>query len=57
MFVRPGGPAILATDTLVAQGISVPSILGKTNPIDLMGDAKADEYRKDMEYLENTFHS
>jgi len=47
-----GGPAILATDTLVSQQVSVHPLSYTHNPIDLLGDAKASDYQKILGDLE-----
>ena len=53
VLTNAGGPAILATDTLISSGVIVPSILGNHNPIDLLGDAQAKEYQEMLSKLES----
>jgi len=52
VLTNAGGPAILATDTLISSGVTVTPFTNIHNPIDLLGDAKADTYRKTLDILE-----
>ena len=59
IVTNAGGLGVLASDALDKSGISLPEIpdklkkLGiKQNPIDLLGDAKADKYYKALEILD-----
>ena len=59
ILTNAGGPAILATDTLITAGVSVPALAKNHNPIDLLGDAKAVDFQKTLAILEQdtTVHS
>jgi acetyltransferase len=52
VLTNAGGPAILATDTLISSGVTVPPLTGSHNPIDLLGDAKASDFQKTLSALE-----
>jgi acetyltransferase len=64
VITNAGGPGVLATDTLVSSGLELASLSDKTkdalknslppaanthNPIDVLGDAKADRYQVALE--------
>ncbi len=64
IITNAGGPGVMATDALISQGGKVASLNAKTmealncllphywshgNPIDILGDAKADRYRPAIE--------
>ena len=64
VITNAGGPGVMATDALIAQGGKLaklsqqtlnmlngvlPSFWSKGNPIDVLGDAKADRYRAAVE--------
>ena len=52
ILTNAGGPAILATDTLTQNGVAIPEISGKHNPIDLLGDANASDFQQTLSLLE-----
>jgi len=52
IITNAGGPAILATDFLVSSHISIPPLANLHNPIDLLGDAKASDYKKTLAFCE-----
>ena len=52
VLTNAGGPAILATDTLISSGVEVSPLTKSHNPIDLLGDAKASDFHKTLSALE-----
>ncbi|EKD67102.1 MAG: hypothetical protein ACD_48C00600G0002 [uncultured bacterium] len=46
VITNAGGPGILVTDAAIAAGLSVPKLTRSNNPIDLLGDAKTNQYGK-----------
>lgn len=52
VLTNAGGPAILAADTLTLGDVDTPPAIGKSNPIDLLGDAKATDIQAALSHLE-----
>lgn len=67
IITNAGGPGVIATDEVIRQGLELapltentkmqlksflPSAASVKNPVDILGDAKADRYQRTLEVLE-----